>query len=167
MACLGGITAFQVSLAAGAPLGVLAYGGGHEGVLPTSLRVTSAVASLVWGGALVAVATGRPHEARWQRVLYSGVAGVAGLGAMVNLASPSLPERFLWVPVTAVLAVAAWHEARSLRPWRRSVRAGDDVDRLDDGDDVELDDLDQGEAIGFAGLRTTRPRSTSPLATAQ
>ena len=69
VACLGGITAFQVSLAAGAPLGVLAYGGGHEGVLPTSLRVTSAVASLVWGGALVAVATGRPHEARWQRVL--------------------------------------------------------------------------------------------------
>ena len=49
----------------------------------------------------------------------AGLAGVAALGAFVNLVSPSLPERLLWVPVTAVLAVAAWHESRSVRQRRR------------------------------------------------
>lgn len=117
VACLGGITAFQVSLAAGAPFGALAYGGGTEGVLPTSLRVASGVAALVWGSATVAVTTGRPRSARGQHVLFSGLTAIAGVGAVVNLASPSLPERLLWVPVTTALAVAAWHEARSLRPW--------------------------------------------------
>ncbi len=117
VACLGGITAFQVSLAAGAPFGALSYGGGYEGVLPTSLRVASGVAALVWGSAMVAVTTGRPGSARGQHALFTALTGIAGVGAMVNLASPSLPERLLWVPVTAALAVAAWHEARSLRPW--------------------------------------------------
>ncbi len=118
VACLGGITAFQVSLAAGAPLGLLAYGGAVAGVLPPSLRLASAVAALVWGSAMVAVTTGRPRSERGQRALFAGLAGVAGVGALVNLVSPSLPERLLWVPVTATLAVAAWHEARSLRPRR-------------------------------------------------
>ncbi|MFQ6172690.1 hypothetical protein ACK8HX_13860 [Oryzobacter sp. R7] len=114
VACLGGITAFQVSLAAGAPFGVLAYGGLHEGVLPPSLRVASALATLLWGAATVAVASGRPRAPERQRLLFTGLTAVAGVGALVNLASPSLPERLLWVPVTATLAVTAWHEARSL-----------------------------------------------------
>ncbi|WP_377643410.1 hypothetical protein [Oryzobacter terrae] len=152
VACLGGITAFQVSLAAGAPLAALAYGGGHEGVLPTSLRVTSAVASLLWGGALVAVATGRPHDLGRQRALYAGLAAVSGVGALVNLASPSLPERFLWVPVTAVLAVAAWHEARSLRPWRAPARPADDLPESDDA----------GPDLGSPPRRRPSPLATAP-----
>ncbi len=116
LACLGGISAFQVSLAAGAPFGAIAYSGATAGVLPPSLRAASAGAALVWGSAAAAVAAGRPRSPRAQRAVYLTVAGVAGVGSLVNLASPSLPERMLWVPVTAVLAVSAWHEARALRP---------------------------------------------------
>lgn len=116
VAALGGITAFQVALAAGAPFGSLAYGGAHDGVLPLSLRVASGAAALVWGSAMLAVSSGRPRSLRGQHALFTGIAGVAGVGALVNLVSPSLPERLLWVPVTVALAVAAWHESRSVRP---------------------------------------------------
>ncbi|HET9880007.1 MAG TPA: hypothetical protein VFQ81_11990 [Candidatus Limnocylindria bacterium] len=37
------IAMFQLALAAGAPLGAMAWGGGHPGVLPPRLRVASAV----------------------------------------------------------------------------------------------------------------------------
>ena len=53
---LAGITAFQVSLAAGAPWGRLAWGGGHDGVLPTDLRMASTGAAVGWGAVTVAVA---------------------------------------------------------------------------------------------------------------
>lgn len=133
VACLGGITAFQAALAAGAPFGALAYGGFHDGVLPTTLRVASGVAALAWGAAMVAVTTERPSSDRGQRILFAGLAGVAAVGAFVNLASPSLPERLLWVPVTTVLAVAAWHESRSVRQRRRwpVLRSDDDRRAVD------------------------------------
>lgn len=116
--CLGGLTAFQVSLAAGAPFGVVAYGGAAHGVLPPSLRATSAVAAIVWGSATAAIVTGRPRSRSAQRAMYTALAGVAAAGSAVNLASPSLPERLLWVPVSVLLAATAWHQARSLGPTR-------------------------------------------------
>ena len=42
-----------------------------------------------------------------------GVAGVSVVGAALNLASPSPPERALWAPVTAALAVLTWRASRS------------------------------------------------------
>jgi nitrate reductase NapE component len=41
------IIVFQMALAFGAPLGKAAWGGQHEGVLPTRLRIASAVAALL------------------------------------------------------------------------------------------------------------------------
>ena len=110
---LAGITAFQVSLAAGAPWGRLAWGGSHEGVLPTDLRAASAGAAVVWGAVTVAVATQRPRSARAQTRLLRGVSGVSAVGAALNLASPSPAERALWAPVTAALAVLTWRASRS------------------------------------------------------
>ena len=148
VACLGGITAFQAALAAGAPFGVLAYGGFHEGVLPTSLRVASGVAALAWGSAMVAITTERPRSDRGQRALFAGLAGVAALGAFVNLVSPSLPERLLWVPVTAVLAVAAWHESRSVRQRRRwPVLRMDDDRRSVDAPRPRPENVEQREPV--------------------
>ena len=50
---LGGITGFQVALAAGAPAGRLAWGGSHDGTLPDGLRAASGVAAVVWGLSLI------------------------------------------------------------------------------------------------------------------
>ncbi len=105
-ALLAGVAGFQLALAAGAPWGDVAYGGGHPGVLPDELRMTSAVVAPVYG-ALAAVAAGA-GGARLRRGVLRGTTVLLTVGCAVNLASPSLPERLLWVPVTAAAAVLAW-----------------------------------------------------------
>ncbi len=114
LACwCAGVSAFQTALALGAPWGAAAWGGGHPGVLPRSLRSASAVAAPVVGG-LAAVAAGGLLGNRGRRRVLLGIAGYAGLGVVVNAASPSLPERVIWTPVCAlgaVLAVQARREA--------------------------------------------------------
>jgi hypothetical protein len=111
---LAGLTAFQVALAAGAPWGRWAWGGAHEGALPPDLRVASGVAAVVWGAATVAIAAELPRSDRAQRLLLRGVSGVCAVGTVMNLASPSVPERALWAPVSAAVAVLAWRAARGL-----------------------------------------------------
>lgn len=111
---LGGITAFQVALAAGAPWARLAWGGSHEGTLPPNLRVASGAAAVLWGAATVAVAAELPGSTRGQRLLLRTVGGVCAVGAAVNLASPSAAERALWAPVSAAVAVLTWRAARGL-----------------------------------------------------
>ncbi|QIM21205.1 hypothetical protein G7075_08805 [Phycicoccus sp. HDW14] len=80
-------------------------------MVPDALRAASAVSGLAWGAAAVAVATDRPHTPGARRRLLRGVAVVSGVGTLVNLASPSLPERLLWVPVAAGTCVLAWRVA--------------------------------------------------------
>lgn len=113
---LAGTAGFQVAVAAGAPLGAWSWGGVHEGVLPPGQRVASAVAAVVWGAAAAAVATDRPHAEAAHRGVRVGLAVVSTLGAVVNLASPSLPERLVWVPVTTAVATLAWRAVRAGQP---------------------------------------------------
>jgi hypothetical protein len=47
VALLGVVGVFQLALAFGAPLGGAAFGGQHEGILPTRLRIISGVAGSV------------------------------------------------------------------------------------------------------------------------
>ena len=112
---LAGTAGFQAAVAAGAPLGAWSWGGAHEGVLPPALRATSGVAAVVWGAAAAAVATGRPRAEGPRRRVGLGVALVSTLGAVVNLASPSLPERLVWVPVTTAVAALEWRAVRADR----------------------------------------------------
>jgi hypothetical protein len=116
-ALLLGVAAFQVCLAAGAPWGVASYGGSHAGVLPMSLRRSSAVASVGYG-ALAVVAGTRVLEPVWRRRVLTGAAPVLGAGTVLNLASPSLVERLIWTPVAAALAVTLWR-ARAAIPARK------------------------------------------------
>lgn len=111
---LAGVTTFQVGLAAGAPWGRLAWSGAHPGTLPPSLRAASGVAALLWGAATVAVATERPRGPRARRRVLRGISGLCAVGAALNLASPSTPERALWAPVSAAVAVLAWRAARAV-----------------------------------------------------
>ncbi len=110
-----GCAGFQAALAAGAPWGAAAYGGAHPGRLPGRLRATSAVAAPVYLG-MAAVAAGAVGSPRVRTVLTGLGAVWLAVGVPVNLASPSLPERALWVPVTAAGAVNLW---RAVPPEQR------------------------------------------------
>ena len=103
---LAGVGAFEIALAAGAPWGAAAWGGQSPGVLPTSLRVASAAAVLVYGGLAVIVATDRLGST-WRARLLTAASLLIALGAVGNLASQSPVER-VWAPVAATLAVMLW-----------------------------------------------------------
>lgn len=109
---LGGVAAFQVALAAGAPWGRASYGGAHPGVVPTRLRVVSAGAALLYCGISVAVVSRRtPVQVR--RHVLTGVTMLMGVGAVLNGMSPSWRERSIWTPTTAVLTALAWRARRN------------------------------------------------------
>jgi hypothetical protein len=104
-------------LALGAPWGYAAWGGAHR-VLPNRLRLASAIAAVVWvAGALIVL--GRAgydvvslpgFVERWGSWLFVGLLVV---GTVMNAASSSRWERFIWAPVSAVLAVATFIVATS------------------------------------------------------
>jgi hypothetical protein len=113
------IALFQVALAAGAPLGRAAWGGAHAGQLPTGFRVGSAIAVGVWALA-AAIVAGRAGivvtpfaPAFLQRGTWVLVA-VTLVGALMNFASPSPWERFMWAPATLALAGLCFLIAREL-----------------------------------------------------
>lgn len=108
---LGGLGLFQLAVAAGAPWGRVCYGGAHPGALPARLRAVSAGASVIYTGLAYAVTSPRmPVRAR--RRLLTGIVGVMGVATIVNGISPSWPERAIWTPTSALLAVSAWRARR-------------------------------------------------------
>lgn len=111
------ITIFQAALALGAPLGRAAWGGTRTH-LPRGLRIASAVATVFWALAALIV-LGRAEfqispipdtVARWGTWV---LVGVLLVGALMNFASSSPWERFLWGPLALVLAVLCFVLARS------------------------------------------------------
>jgi hypothetical protein len=103
------IAVFQAALALGAPLGRAAWGGATA-VLPSRLRISSAVAFVIWllapvivlgrgGIEVVALPRDLLVWGTWALVVLSA------LGAVVNFASSSRWERFGWGPLAALLAV--------------------------------------------------------------
>ena len=104
------IAIFQAALALGAPLGVAAWGGTHPGRLSSRLRVASAFACAFWlfsallvlergGSAIVSLPSGLARWGTWVLIV------VLPIGAVMNLASSSRWERFVWGPLALVLAV--------------------------------------------------------------
>jgi hypothetical protein len=114
--CLG-IAGFQAALAAGAPLGRAAWGGGSTD-LATGYRIASAFAVAVWllAAAVVLERAGFDVSPLAGAVVRWGtwvVFGLALVGALMNAASRSPWERFLWAPVSLVLAILVFVVARS------------------------------------------------------
>lgn len=104
---LAGLGLFQCGLALGAPWGRASYGGSHAGALPAHLRAVGAGSTVAYAGLAWAVVSPRT-PVRIRRRILTGVAGVMGLAVVVNGLSPSQPERAIWTPVSAGLALAAW-----------------------------------------------------------
>ena len=104
---LSGLGVFQLLLAAGAPIGQFAWGGEHR-VLPARLRFGSVV-SIVLYVAFAVVVLDRaglvavlPDQAA--QVGAWVVAGVFLLGAIPNLMSRSMPERYVMAPLTLLMS---------------------------------------------------------------
>jgi hypothetical protein len=112
---------FQLAVALGAPFGRLTQGGGLDGALPMSGRLValgSAALLAVMALGLLARAGRGPLRGAPRR-LVSAIAWFtaiyAGLGVLLNLASPSPAERWTWTPVTALILVCAVVTLRATR----------------------------------------------------
>jgi hypothetical protein len=111
------IALFQAALALGVPLGRAAWGGTRTH-LPIGLRIASAVAMVVWVLAAAIVLRRVEYQAslipepvaRWGTWV---LVGVLLVGALMNFASTSPWERFLWGPLALLLAVLCFVVARS------------------------------------------------------
>jgi hypothetical protein len=103
------IAAFQTALALGAPLGHAAWGG-RQPRLPTRLRIGSAVAAVIWilaalivlGRAGFEISPFSDAVERWGTWI---LVGLLPVGALMNFASSSTWERYLWGPLASILAV--------------------------------------------------------------
>jgi len=116
---MGVVAVFQIALALGAPAGYAAWGGWHEGVLPTRLRVASGVVGLGVYPALIVfvLATAGVIDANW--VPGTGklgmwiLTGLFTLGTLANFASRSKRERW-WGFVSLTIAICCAVVALSL-----------------------------------------------------
>src|SRR5215218_2242620 len=104
---LAGLAVFQGLLVAGQPLGRFAWGGQYT-VLPTGLRIGSAVSIALYGGfaVLILCATGvlSVLPAGFVEVAMWVLSGYFVLGIVMNAISRSRPERLLMTPLVTVLA---------------------------------------------------------------
>jgi hypothetical protein len=106
-ALLFGLGVFQLLLAAGAPIGHFAWGGEHR-VLPANLRLGSVVATVLYVAfALVVLDRASLVSVLPEMAAQVGVwviAGVFLLGAIPNLISRSMPERYVMAPLTLLMS---------------------------------------------------------------
>lgn len=104
------ITGFQLALALGAPWGAAAWGGQNPGVLPRPLRIASGIAAVVIYPLIIAVvlASAGLIDDGWLPVdgslLMWILAGLLGIGAVMNFVSRSPPER-RWGAVALTVAL--------------------------------------------------------------
>jgi len=122
---LGGISVFQVLLALGAPWGSAAYGGGAagaDGVLPSGLRVASAIAAVILGVAawviLVRADLVRrgPLSHRFVRWASWVVAAFMVLNTLSNLSSSNPVERWVLGGITVLLVLLCGYVALRAAP---------------------------------------------------
>ena len=103
-----GIAAFQVALAVGAPLGRAAWGGGRiacRRACGSRARARSwflLAATIVLGRAAIQISPLPPAVLRWGTLI---LVALLPLGAIMNLASSSPWDRFLWGPLALALAL--------------------------------------------------------------
>ena len=110
-AVAGGVVAFQLGLAMGAPWGAYAMGGAFPGRFPPPLRVAAAVQAVVIGLLAAIVLSGAglvlPDLALTFPWLVWVPVVVSALAVVLNAISRSAGERRIWVPVALVLLLSS------------------------------------------------------------
>ncbi|MGD2060265.1 MAG: hypothetical protein PVF87_05340 [Acidimicrobiia bacterium] len=105
---IGILTIFQIALALGVPAGAAAWGGSYPGVLPTRLRVASAVVGVFFYPpiALLILDSGGVVDIGWDvSPLWLWVlTGLFLLATLANAVSRSRVER-IWAPVALAIAI--------------------------------------------------------------
>jgi hypothetical protein len=101
---LAALAVLQVALAAGAPIGRFAWGGQHR-VLPSRLRVGSAVSTALYAVFALVIWVAASRSSAVAEVGIWVLTAFFGLGVLMNAASRSRPERLLMTPVVLVLAL--------------------------------------------------------------
>ena len=102
------LTLFQVMLAAGLPLGRLAWGGTHR-VLPSGLRIASLMSAVVSGAAVLVVAQAAgfgpvPLPEAWITPALFALAALFTLSLLANLFGARGLERLHGVPLAGLCA---------------------------------------------------------------
>jgi hypothetical protein len=116
----GGLAAFQIALAAGAPWGEAAWGGGSAD-LSAAQRIGSAISVLVYVVAMGVVLGraqvwhARGHEAFFRRTTWALAAFLAA-SALGNIASESRWENVVMAPLALLLAILCAVVARTPPP---------------------------------------------------
>jgi hypothetical protein len=107
----GGVIAFQLALALGAPWGSYAMGGAFPGKYPISMRIAAIVQSVVL--ALIALAVlsvagvaATPWGTTSVWVAW-GITALLTVGLVLNLITPSAGERRIWAPVITMMLVCS------------------------------------------------------------
>ena len=108
--CTAIAVGFQLALAAGAPWGHLAMGGRYPGRLPTAIRMAALpqAAMLIF---LALVVLSRADQIDFVSGSVDWLAWVAvavsAISLVMNLATPSAPERRLWAPIGAIMVLTS------------------------------------------------------------
>lgn len=108
-ALLAALALFQAALAGGAPLGRFAWGGQHR-VLPTGLRIGSAIAILIYLAIALVLLERAEVTSMFDAddaiaVLTWVIVAFFTLGIVMNGISRSRPERFTMTPLVIALAI--------------------------------------------------------------
>ena len=121
------VAAFHAALTLGAPFGAAAMGGTNPGKLPDPVRLVTGLATALWfmAAMMVLARGGRallPVPPAVARIGTWGLLGLLGLGAVMNIASPSPWERFGWGPFTLLMLGLCLVLARSGSPRHPATR---------------------------------------------
>jgi len=109
IAVLAGVALFQVGLAIGRPWGRAAWGGQHGRILPTRLRIASAIVAAAVHPLLIACIASSAELAPGWAMPGAGTAmmwaltGFFLLGVVMNAVSRSPIERW-WAPIALLVA---------------------------------------------------------------
>jgi hypothetical protein len=107
----GGVVAFQLALALGAPWGAYAMGGAFPGRFPPPLRFAAVVQAVVIGLLAVVVLSAAGLVLPDLAVAFPWLVWVpvvvSALAVVLNSISRSAGERRIWVPVAMLLLVSS------------------------------------------------------------
>ena len=101
------VVLFHIALALGAPWGVYTLGGRWDGQLPVKARIIPVLSVPLLGFMAVVILIRRgivPLD--WPPALYWVAMALTFLTFLANTATPSLPERAAWAPVTALMLLS-------------------------------------------------------------